>query len=191
MEHTVRNNLKKGMWVDIVLKKDQKTGILTRGRIFTTLGRSPQHHRGIKVKLIELDDDGQNLVGRVQHILSKEELQEMTIHYYRDFLSKPLIFGLFNKKENQFLVFPHTNPKTEKTEQTVLLFDDRELLSDFTLGTSFNLDNFDIREISRNNLLIGAFNNQKVDYFRINGERKVSAHALSNMEKKMKVTNGQ
>jgi len=58
----VRKDIKIGMIVDIVLKKDQPTGKLTRGRVKDILTSSSEHHRGIKVRL----EDGQ--VGRVQNI---------------------------------------------------------------------------------------------------------------------------
>lgn len=61
---THRSNLHAGMVVDIVLKKDQPTGKLTRGTISKILTNSADHHRGIKVMLA----DGQ--VGRVQKIIS-------------------------------------------------------------------------------------------------------------------------
>ena len=61
---THRANLHTGMVVDIVLKKDQPTGKLTRGTISRILTNSADHHRGIKVMLM----DGQ--VGRVQKIIS-------------------------------------------------------------------------------------------------------------------------
>ena len=54
-----------GAEVDIVLKKDQPTGKLTRGKVADILTSSSVHHRGIKVRL----EDGQ--VGRVQNIVSK------------------------------------------------------------------------------------------------------------------------
>lgn len=60
---THRSNLHAGMVVDIVLKKDQPTGKLTRGIISKILTNSADHHRGIKVMLT----DGQ--VGRVQKII--------------------------------------------------------------------------------------------------------------------------
>jgi len=63
MPHTKRSNLKPGMTVDIVLKKDQRTGTLTRGTIKRLLTNSATHHHGIKVELT----DGQ--VGRVKNIL--------------------------------------------------------------------------------------------------------------------------
>lgn len=63
MPHTKRSNLSPGMTVDIVLKKDQRTGTLTRGTIKRLLTNSATHHHGIKVELT----DGQ--VGRVKNIL--------------------------------------------------------------------------------------------------------------------------
>ena len=59
----VRNNIYKGLEVDIVLKKDQRTGKLTRGIVDKLLTNSAIHPRGIKVML----QDGQ--VGRVQDII--------------------------------------------------------------------------------------------------------------------------
>ena len=58
-----RKDIKIGGEVDIVLKKDQPTGKLTRGKVAEILTSSSLHHRGIKVRL----EDGQ--VGRVQNIL--------------------------------------------------------------------------------------------------------------------------
>jgi len=62
MDGTNRKEIKIGLIVDIVLKKDQPTGKLTRGRVADILTSSSTHHRGIKVRL----EDGQ--VGRVQII---------------------------------------------------------------------------------------------------------------------------
>ena len=59
---TIRANIHPGQTVDIVLKKDQPSGKLTRGVVARLLTSSPQHHRGIKVML----ENG--LVGRVQYI---------------------------------------------------------------------------------------------------------------------------
>lgn len=65
-----RDDLKPGMEVCIVLKQDQKTGILTRGVIKDILTPSKEHHRGIKVRL-DLDVPDVLRVGRVQYILDK------------------------------------------------------------------------------------------------------------------------
>jgi uncharacterized repeat protein (TIGR03833 family) len=63
MEGTLRGSIKPGLTVEIVLKKDQRTGKLTRGVVRDILTRSARHPHGIKVRLA----DGQ--VGRVQRIL--------------------------------------------------------------------------------------------------------------------------
>lgn len=66
MNGTIRADIKPGQLVNIVLKKDQKTGILTEGVVKRILTSAPKHHRGIKVML----DDGQ--IGRVQEILDED-----------------------------------------------------------------------------------------------------------------------
>ncbi|MCD9024802.1 YwbE family protein [Cohnella silvisoli] len=60
----IRNDVKPGLEVDIVLKQDQRTGKTTRGIVKDLLTNSAQHPHGIKVRL----QDGQ--VGRVQNIVS-------------------------------------------------------------------------------------------------------------------------
>ncbi len=62
MDGRKREDVKIGVEVDIVLKKDQPTGKLTRGKVAEILTSDSFHHRGIKVRL----EDGQ--VGRVQKI---------------------------------------------------------------------------------------------------------------------------
>ena len=66
LPHQTRSYIHPGMLVDIVLKKDQTTGKLTRGRVGRILTNSLYHWRGIKVML----EDGQ--VGRVQMILPED-----------------------------------------------------------------------------------------------------------------------
>lgn len=61
-----RKNIKPGMLVEIVLKKDQHSGELTEGIVKKLLTNSAVHPHGIKVML----DDGQ--VGRVKNILEEE-----------------------------------------------------------------------------------------------------------------------
>jgi uncharacterized repeat protein (TIGR03833 family) len=58
-----RDEIKSGMTVDIVLKKDQHSGNLTRGVVKELLTRSSSHPHGIKVRL----EDGQ--VGRVKKLV--------------------------------------------------------------------------------------------------------------------------
>jgi len=58
-----RANIYAGLTVDIILKKDQRTGERTRGVVKDILTKSSSHPRGIKVRLV----DGQ--IGRVQEII--------------------------------------------------------------------------------------------------------------------------
>jgi conserved hypothetical protein len=64
MDGKIRNNIRIGALVDVVLKKDQPTGRLTRGHVKRILTNSPTHPHGIKV-MLEEDD----MVGRVQTII--------------------------------------------------------------------------------------------------------------------------
>jgi uncharacterized repeat protein (TIGR03833 family) len=57
-----RSDIRIGSDVMIVLKKDQRSGRLTRGRVKEILTRSPTHPHGIKVRL----ESGE--VGRVKTI---------------------------------------------------------------------------------------------------------------------------
>ena len=63
MDHTVRSNIKIVAAVNVVQKQDQGTGKLTQGVVARILTNSPNHPRGIKVKL----ESG--IVGRVQEII--------------------------------------------------------------------------------------------------------------------------
>ncbi|MFS7379072.1 YwbE family protein [Carnobacterium divergens] len=58
-----RKDIQIGASVEIVLKKDQRTGKLTKGHVKRILTNSPTHPHGIKVMLVEEDQ-----VGRVQKI---------------------------------------------------------------------------------------------------------------------------
>lgn len=64
MAGTKRENIKSGIRVSIVLKKDQRSGKLTEGVVKDILTNSPTHPHGIKVRLESGD------VGRVKEILS-------------------------------------------------------------------------------------------------------------------------
>jgi len=66
MDGTIRADINPGMRVNIILKKDQRSGILTEGIVKDLLTSAPKHHRGIKIRL----EDGQ--IGRVQEILEDE-----------------------------------------------------------------------------------------------------------------------
>ncbi|MDP2156474.1 MAG: YwbE family protein [Nitrospirota bacterium] len=62
MHGTRRIDIKPGLRVAIVLKKDQRTGVITNGIVKDILTNSPTHPHGIKVRL----ESGE--VGRVKEI---------------------------------------------------------------------------------------------------------------------------
>ncbi len=63
MDGTKREQIHPGSQVFIVLKKDQRSGKLTKGIVKDILTKSPVHHHGIKVRL----ESGE--IGRVKEIL--------------------------------------------------------------------------------------------------------------------------
>lgn len=67
MDGRTRADIYPGIEVDIILKKDQRTGKRTRGIVKDLLTSAPYHSRGIKVRL----EDGQ--IGRVAEILGDPE----------------------------------------------------------------------------------------------------------------------
>ncbi len=58
-----RAHIRPGLTVNIILKKDQKTGTLTKGIVKDLLTKSPHHTRGIKVRLTSGE------IGRVAEVL--------------------------------------------------------------------------------------------------------------------------
>jgi uncharacterized repeat protein (TIGR03833 family) len=63
MDGTKRLNIKPGIRVAIVLKKDQRSGKLSEGIVKDVLTKSQNHPHGIKVRLISGE------IGRVEEIL--------------------------------------------------------------------------------------------------------------------------
>jgi uncharacterized repeat protein (TIGR03833 family) len=63
MNGTNRGDIKSGLKVLIVLKKDQRSGKLTEGIVKDILTESPTHSHGIKVRL----ESGE--IGRVKKII--------------------------------------------------------------------------------------------------------------------------
>lgn len=67
MDGRQRNDVRPGMRVEIILKKDQRTGKRTLGVVKDILTSAAYHPRGIKVRM----DDGQ--IGRVQGASGDEQ----------------------------------------------------------------------------------------------------------------------
>jgi len=62
MNGNIRNTIKRGMYVSIVLKQDQRSGKLTSGIVKDILTNSQTHPHGIKVRLTTGE------IGRVKEI---------------------------------------------------------------------------------------------------------------------------
>jgi uncharacterized repeat protein (TIGR03833 family) len=67
MNGNTRADIYPGLEVEIILKKDQRTGKRTKGIVEKLLTSAPYHSRGIKVRL----EDGE--IGRVIEILGDPE----------------------------------------------------------------------------------------------------------------------
>jgi len=67
MDGRTRADIYPGLEVEIILKKDQRTGKRTHGIVKDLLTSAPYHSRGIKVRL----EDGQ--IGRVAEVLGDPE----------------------------------------------------------------------------------------------------------------------
>ncbi len=70
MTGQLRADIRPGLRVEVVLKRDQHSGQRTIGVVKDILTSSAYHPRGIKVRL----QDGQ--IGRVQAVLSEESSNE-------------------------------------------------------------------------------------------------------------------
>jgi uncharacterized repeat protein (TIGR03833 family) len=66
-----RVNIKLSGWVEIVTKRNQRTGITKRGQVRWILTSAEHHTRGIKVMLHD------RTVGRVKTILSEPEESQL------------------------------------------------------------------------------------------------------------------
>ena len=67
MKGTKREDIKSGIRVLIVLKKDQRSGKLTEGIVKDVLTNFPNHHYGIKVRLRSGE------IGRVKEVISSKQ----------------------------------------------------------------------------------------------------------------------
>lgn len=70
MDGRKRDDIKPGVWVQVVQKQDQRSGRLTEGIVREILTRSDSHPHGIKVRL----ESG--VVGRVKAIIPQDNATE-------------------------------------------------------------------------------------------------------------------
>jgi len=175
LDGTNRKHLKIGMLVDIIAEEDRQKGTLTRGYITKILSQS-NHAKGVKVSL----HNGKT--GRVQHILTKDEIRLENFKFYNQFFYLPHLYTIYNQQERQFLVYPHYNSSADKEERTILLFDSEEKALSFIKGTKYAEQPYQIRRIHRKKPIVDLFAECQADFFRINGVRKLSADRMKEWE---------
>ncbi|WPS85600.1 YwbE family protein (plasmid) [Brevibacillus halotolerans] len=173
---TVKKNISIGMLVDIVKKVDQPTGKLTRGYVRRILTNSPNHHRGIKVELTTGD------IGRIQRILSKEDIRLENFKFYNKFFFRKKIFSIWDSANRHYLIVDHYNVAKHSTEKISFLFESAENARTFMKGTKFDSKDFPIREINRNKPIADSFTKIGTEFIRINIERKLSMDKLKEWE---------
>lgn len=186
MDGTIRKNIQIGMLVDIVLKRDQPTGKLTRGYVKRILTSSPQHHRGIKVELTG-NGDSVNRIGRVQHIPTKEEIKLENFKFYNKFFFLKKVYSIWDVVNKRYFIMDYLNPsKNNQIEKTSFLFDSQEQANLFIKGTEYDSKDYSIREVNRNKLLAESFSKIGTQFVRINKDRKLSLEKLSEWEQYFK-----
>ncbi|ADO59716.1 YwbE family protein [Paenibacillus polymyxa] len=176
LDGTVRKNIKIGMLVDIVKKKDQPTGNLTRGYVQRLLTNSPNHHRGIKVELTNGD------IGRVQRILTKDDIRIENFKFYNHFFFLNKIFSIWDASQNHYLIIDYNNVSNGTREKTSFVFDTFEGACAFLKGTKYDSKDYPIREINRRKLIFDNFNKIGTEFVRINKDRKLSMDKLKEWE---------
>jgi uncharacterized repeat protein (TIGR03833 family) len=72
MNGQYRKSVSAGIEVDVILKKDQVSGKLTRGVVKDILTNSSFHPHGIKVRLVSGE------VGRVQEVFDTNQMKVIT-----------------------------------------------------------------------------------------------------------------
>ena len=72
MNGQYRKSVSAGIEVDVILKKDQASGKLTRGVVKEILTNSSFHPHGIKVRLVSGE------VGRVQEVFDTNQMKVIT-----------------------------------------------------------------------------------------------------------------
>ncbi|WCK57268.1 DUF2196 domain-containing protein (plasmid) [Aneurinibacillus sp. Ricciae_BoGa-3] len=176
---TLRKNIIKGLLVDIIADEDKETVKLTRGYVANVLSKE-NNKKGIRVEL----SNGKR--GRVYSIPSKDDIKRENFKFYNIFFFLPKIYSVWNQTERKYMIIHHMNQAMGRTEKTALLFTDKEKAKAFIKGTMYEGKDFAIREINRNKPIPDNFKTLDVDYFRIDGERKLSFERLIEWEQYFK-----
>jgi uncharacterized repeat protein (TIGR03833 family) len=175
MDITNRKDIKIGILVDIIADKDKGKDTLTRGYVVKIISQA-NNKKGVKVEL----QTGET--GHVDHIVTKEELRLENFKFYNRFFFEKQLFSVWNKETRQFLVFEHQNDAQNRIEKTALLFDSEEDVKKFIKGSKYDTKDQLIRPIHRKKPIVELFSQTDAEFFRINGNRKLSKEKLQEWE---------
>lgn len=175
MDITNRKDIQIGMLVEIISNEGKRKNAVTRGYVVKILSQA-NNKKGVKVQL----NTGE--VGHVDHIVTKEELRLENFKFYNRFFFEKQLFTLWSKETRNFVVFEHYNKAKNRIEKTALLFDSEKEAKQFIKGTSFDTPDHLIRPIHRRKPIIELFSKTDVEFFRINGTRKISKEKLNEWE---------
>ena len=164
-----KKQLQLGMLVDIQMNNTVKRGYITK---IISQGNSK---KGVKVRLHTGEE------GRVERIITKDDIRLENFKFYNRFFFLPHLYTVWNRTENSFLIFEHTPAHKQVPEKTALLFDSEENAMLFLENTPFQPPHYEVRRIHRKKPIADLFQH-KPDYFRINGERKISLDRLNEWE---------
>lgn len=176
LDGTIKKNIQIGMLVEIVKKEDQPTGKLTRGYVRRILTNSQKHTRGIKVECSSGD------IGRVQRILTKENIRNENFKFYNTFFFLKKIYSIWDSTNNHYLIVDYNNVSKKSIEKTSFLFETFEDATSFIKGTKYNTKDYPVREINRKKFIFENFSKIGTEFIRINKERKLSMEKLKEWE---------
>jgi Uncharacterized conserved protein len=164
---TNKDNIIPGLLVEIVVDKDRETQELTRGYVKKVLSKSDSK-KGIRVELTTGE------IGNVKYVPSKHDIKKENFKFYNEFFFRDKIFSIWDKSKNSFLVIGRMNKISGKVENITLLFTEKEIANNTIKGTSLDSPNYVVRQINRKKSIVGNYSEIKVDFFSIDGSRKLS-----------------
>lgn len=164
---TNKDNIIPGLLVEIVTDKDRETQNVTRGYVKKVLSKSDSK-KGIRVELTTGE------VGNVKYVPSKHDIKKENFKFYNEFFFKEKIFAIWDKSKNGFLVFNRMNKVSGKVENITLLFTEKDVATNTIKGTSLDSPNYVVRQINRRKPIVENFSELKIDFFSIDGSRKLS-----------------
>lgn len=175
-EFPKRSQLKIGMLVEI-----HNNGKFHKGYIQKIL--SGQHtDKGVKVEL----HSGET--GRVQRVITKEEVKKETFIFYNRILFSKSLFSIYDNENRRYFTLKQS--KNNGSSKHAFLFESKEdaeacLQKMNRLGHS----KLSVRAIPKNKEVYQTFKIAEADVLIINHSRNVSVNVLEKLERKLKSLN--